>query len=190
LKVRNRLRRGATTLEVLTAASISTLVLFGAILAFLSGMGSWAKGSGRIASETRSQSAIRAISQQLREAMSVTVDEDGLGLNYRFPKVDGDGNYIVPAEWDGIERRIEYKSGAIQIIVEGNKHIVCTGVTLSDPLRDPNDDKYKIFTKGPGAITRQVTVQIVSQHTGKMDGYERARIRETIYLRNIPAITR
>lgn len=187
---RFRRRRGATTLEVLTAASISTLVLFGAILAFLSGMSSWAKGSGRIASETKSQNAIRAISQQLREAMAVTVDENGLGLSYRFPKVDGDGNYIVPAEWDGIDRRIEYKSGAIQIAVDGVSHTICTGVTLSDPLRDPGNDKYKVFTKGAGTITRQVTVQIVSQHTGNKDGYERARIRETIYLRNIPAITR
>lgn len=185
-----RVRRGATTLEVLTAASISTIVLFASILAFLSGMGSWAKGSARIAAESRSQQAIRAISQQLREAMSVTVDEDGRGLSYRFPRTDSSGNYIVPAEWDGVERRIEYQSGAISIVVGGTRHTVCRGVILEDPLRGPGDKAYKIFTKGPGTITRQVTVQIVAQHSGKNNGYERSRIRETIYLRNIPAITR
>lgn len=190
-RLRTRSKKGgATLLEVLTATGLSSMLLFGALAVFLQGSASWLRGTASITVNEDAQGAVRLISQELREAMSVTVDGDGLGLSYRLPQVDGDGNYVVPAVWDGVERRIDLDDGRIVVEAEdADDRLVCRGVILQDP-RSGVGATYKIFSAGAGAITRQMTIMVVTKAYEYRQEDSRSRCRETVFLRNIPELTR
>ena len=184
-----RRRKGFTLVEVLVAAGISTLALFSATAVFITGMSSWAKGQGQIDAETNSQRAVRTIANELRQAMSVFPANDGMSLDYRLPQLDGNGDYVIPIVWDGIDRSIYYQNGEIKIEEDGVARVICRNVETLDYGAE-NEPPYQIFTPAPGAITRQMTIQIVTRTNGAKDEMVVGRKRETIYLRNIPELTR
>lgn len=182
--------RGATMIEVLTASFMTVMVVTSAIATMLYGLSSWAKGQGRIYAESDSQKAVRIMSQELREAMVVVVDSDGLGLTYRRPELDSDGTYVTPAVWDGVTRRIELSGSNLRIVTGGSVRVICSGVVLTDPLTTGGTGTYKIFQSGSGTITRQITVQVVTQRNSYKAEKSKSRTRETIFLRNVPELTK
>ncbi|MCB8932850.1 MAG: type II secretion system GspH family protein [Fimbriimonadaceae bacterium] len=186
--MKRRKRRGTTMVEVLVASVISFLVLMGAAAALLFGMAGWARGQARIDSETQSQQAIRQVSKLLREAMVVTVDGNGNGLNYRLPVKDENGNFVLPATWDGVTRRIEVNGSDLNLVVDGATRNLCSGVILTDPL--DGNQSYRVFTPGAGTITRQLWMKLATS-TMSSDRHKTmtSRGREMIYLRNIPQLT-
>lgn len=186
----HRKRRGATLVEVVTASTISVLVLTGAYAALLSGSNTWIKGSGTMDAEATAQRAVRRIANELRQAMSVTVDPDGNGLSYRMPVIDGNGNYTVPPVWDNVTRRIELSGSNINMVTNGVADRIASGVILTDPLSSGGTGTYRLFTAGAGTITRQVTVQVVVQKNTVRTYTKKSRNRETIFLRNIPELIR
>lgn len=192
-------RRGATLVEAITASGLSVLALFTAVSVMISGMGSWAKGQGRIDAEGDAQAAVRAISNELREAMTVTVTS-GTVIDYRLPRKDESGNFIVPAEWDEVTRRIEWVAtgpgiGNIRATGGSANRLLCRNVILRDPQSigftpTTGGSSYAIFTAGPGTITRQLTIMIATRANGSRNQYVVSRSRETVFLRNIPSLTR
>lgn len=182
--------RGATMIEVLTASFMTVMVVTTAVATMLYGLSSWAKGQGRIYAETDSQKAIRLISMELREAMSVIVDGDGLGLSYRRPQLDVNGNYITPAVWDNVNRRIELSGSTLRIVTDGQARTICTGVVLTDPLTSGGTGTYRVFQAPAGAITRQITVQVVTRRNTYKTMQSYSRSRETIFLRNVPELSK
>ena len=175
-------------IEVLTAAVLSVMVLSSVVAALLSGMQSWARGAGKIHAETSSQQSLRTVSNELREAMSVTVDANGRGLSYRIPEKDGDGSYIVPAQWDGVSRRIYVnEAGSVFLGPAGGEREIAGGLVLMDPKRSMAS--YRPFVPGLGSIVRRLDVMFVIRQYGAGANYEYSRIRETIYLRNIPSLS-
>lgn len=182
-------KQGFTLVEVVVASSISIVALFSATAVFLAGMSSWATGQGRIDAETNSQRAIRTIANELRQAMSVFPASDGMSVEYRMPQIDVNGDYVIPIMWDGVDREIYYENGEILISEDGVSRVICRNVVTKDFRADGNPD-YKIFTPAPGSITRQLTIQIVTQTNGARDELVVGRKRETIFLRNIPELTR
>lgn len=190
VKRRNSKRRGVTLVEVVTGAAMTTLVLFGTTATMIAGMNSWARGQGKIDADSQSQKAMRIISMELRQAMSVTVDANGLGLTYRLPTQDVNGDYIIPVTWDNVVRRIEHYGGTIRIVTAGSPRTICRNVILTDPNSSGGAASYKIFTPGSGAITRQLIVMIATKTNGAKTENVTGRIRESIYLRNIPSLTK
>lgn len=187
---RRRKTAGVTLVELLVGSSISMLVLYGAVMLMVAGSASWYKGEGKIQAETQSQRAVRVISAELREAMSITVDANGLGLNYRLPQKDGNGNYVVPALWDNVTRRIELSGSNIRIVENGSPRTICRNVILTDPKSTTGEAPYVIFAAGAGAITRQLTVMVVTRTGTYKGGTTTSRSRETLFLRNIPELLR
>lgn len=188
MKLQMRTRRGMTLTETMVGATIGLFATFGAVMMLVFGMSAWVQGEGRISAETQAQSGLRAISQRLREAMMVSVDANGLGLTYRLPLKSGGGNYIVPAQWDGVARRIELNGTELRLNDGGTMRTICQGVSLRDPLSSGGLGSYRIFTPGTGTITRQITVQLVKQTYGDRNRAVTSRRRETIFLRNIPEL--
>lgn len=182
-----RRRQGATLVEVVVAAGLSTIALFGAVFLFLSGAMSWARGTGRIDAESGANLAVRSVSRELREAMTVTVDSDGAGLSYRLPAKDEDGSFTTPVTWDGVDRRIELQGSQLCVTGSGQTRVICRGVVATDPL---SNSTYRIFTAGSGAITRSLTVMIASSRNAEYNKMATSRSRETIYLRNIPQLVK
>lgn len=191
MKTRTRnCRRAVTLVEVLVSASISSLVLFSAISIFLSGIGSWARGQGKIDAETQSRQAVRVVSDALREAMWVSVDADGMGLTYRLPRTEADGSFEVPVIWDGIDRRIAYASGKLNLTDASGTRTICRNIRLTDPESPGGTTLYRIFVPGPGSITRRLSVMVVTETNGARSERVVGRKRETVFLRNIPELTR
>jgi hypothetical protein len=202
--MKRRLIRGMTLVETLTAAVMTSLVFFGASLALIAGTQSWLRGQSRIDAEAGAQRAMRVIIGELRRAMAVTVNPDGSGgevtqgISYRLPRVDAHGNYVTPAEWDGVSRTIEFvrrsgsDTGVIRMVaVHGGtrvERVIARHVILTDPLSEGSDDVIRVFTPGPGTIIRQMTVTIATRTRAARDETVDTRIRETVYLRNIPSL--
>lgn len=188
--MRRKRLRGATLVEVTFAAALSTIVLFGAINTFLSGSVAWVRGQGKIDAETGSQRAVRQVSRELREAMSVIVDADGQGLTYRLPTKLGDGSYSMPVTWDGVARRIYLASGSLYVSRESVTKRLCNGIITTDPQSSGGSAPYKIFNAGAGTITRSLNVMVVSRQNTDRTSTATSRSRETIYLRNIPQLVK
>lgn len=174
--------------EVVIASGISTFVMYSLVLTLLSGSGSWIKGQSKIDVDVSSQQSLRAITVELREAMSVNIVDDGKTVEYRLPKKEN-GEYKVPAEWDGVERKLKFNTNAKTVtkVADATTTVLCTGVYATDPKTGTG---YKVFTPGAGAITRDVTIMLVLAAGEGSSSSEKSRIRETIYLRNVPSLTR
>ncbi len=189
--MRNLVKRrtfGGSMVEVSVAAVIGTMVLGTALTLFIAGAGMWVRGSEMVEAESQSRQAIRVISDQLRQAMVVVVDNNGQGVTYRLPTRNATtGVFNVPAVWDGVNRRMYHSSGNIILQEDASTRVICRNVVLQDP--DNGGANYTVFSAPAVALIREVTVQIVTRRTRQGRSYL-GRKRETVYLRNIPKLTR
>lgn len=188
MKRRSSKRSGLTLVEVVVASLLSTMVIFSALSVYLAGMESWLRGSERINAETQSRQGVRMVSDYLREAMAVTVAADGRSLTYRLPQRDVAGDFVYPAMWDGVTRRLYFTNGTIRHDTGTSDRVIVRNVMTSDV--GGTTLPYRIFTAGPGVITRQVTVQVVTRTNTDPTAKAFGRKREVIFLRNIPELTR
>lgn len=189
---KRRKTRGSTLIEIITATSISMLVLLVGCATFVLGMETWFRGQARLDANEASQQAVREISMELREAMSVTVDAGGQGLSFRRPLKDGNGSYVQPITWDGVARRLQLDgSNNLQVTASDGTaaRTLCKNVIFTDPLSAGGTGAYQIFTPGAGAITRSLTVMVVTRRGLYRQETVTSRSRETIFLRNIPQLT-
>ena len=186
---KRQLKRGAVLIELITAAGITVLVLGGAVSTLFVGSAAWARGMGKIGAEVDSQMAVRIVAQQLREAMSVKVDADGKGLTYRVPQTDKSGAYTLPISWDGRVRSVRVQKDKLVLADGQSNRVIASGLVFSDPVSKNGNQPYRIFTPGPGTVTRQVTIQIATSRYGVGAKKVASRSRETIFLRNIPQLT-
>ncbi|MCB0826987.1 MAG: hypothetical protein KDC26_12430 [Armatimonadetes bacterium] len=195
-------KRGFTLMEVIVSSVMSTVVLFGVVSLLLMVMGSWARGEGRMDGENDARQAMRAMSDELREAMLVQVDADGMGLTYRKPAKNGAGDFTLPVAWDGVVRRLYYSNGSLWISDGATNRKIAKNVLTVDPFASAshrlNEERkvgattgtaYKVFTPNPGAVITEVTMMVViSNKGGQSEETVRARKRETVVLRNVPEI--
>ena len=122
--------------------------------------------------------------------MSVTVSSDGTSLTYETPTL-ANGTYVTPPTWDGITRTAK-RTGTNVVAVgsDGSSQTLCENVIGTDPLSSGGTRSYPLFTAGTGTVTRSVTIMVVSQQ--QVSGTSQkvyGRHRETIFFRNVPAVT-
>lgn len=188
-------KSGATMVEAVIAATLTVMTMTVTIMSFLQGMQTWVNGQGQLDADVNAQQVVRRLSQEFREAMSVTVDANGLGLSYRLPARDANGRYTVPPTWDGIERRCylvnDPQSATYNLWVGpvGSARKISSRVVLNDP-ESVNNGTYRPFTAGPGSVTRELIVMLVTRGTRSDGHWNHSRVRETLVLRNVPATTR
>jgi len=181
-------RRGVTLIEVLVSSFITILCLSAAVGIFLLGMATWLRGQARIDANGTSEHAVRNMSNELREAMLLTVDGNGQGITYERPAKDASGNYTVPLTWDGVTRRFYLDAnGNIQWSVNGiNQKLLCTNVTTTDPV---TNKPYVIFTPAAGTLFHSLTIEVANQKSSYEQEQASSRSRETVYLRNVPSLS-
>ncbi|MCW5936081.1 MAG: hypothetical protein KIT11_02085 [Fimbriimonadaceae bacterium] len=181
-----------TLIEVVTATAVSSLVVLSATTVFVTGMATWMRGQHKIEAETQTLRAVRTISDELREAMSVTVDNDGLGLTFVKPDVDENGDFRADGLGqpipDGVNRRIEFVNGSLIYRDGVGDRVIGRDVVTNDP--ENNNQRYRIFTPGAGAVVRQVAVQVVTSTLDDKGVETYSRKREVIYMRNLMETTR
>ncbi|MDI9639912.1 prepilin-type N-terminal cleavage/methylation domain-containing protein [Geitlerinema splendidum] len=198
------MRQGFTLVEVLVASGVSVIVMSLALAVFLMVAGTWARGEGLIDGENDTRIALRVISDELREAMWVNIDANGMGLTYRKPLKDSSGNFMIPVTWDGLDRRIEMVGGRLFLeSTASDRRVIARNILSTDPFlltshslqakrqsgAPPTAPAYRIFNANAGAITTSVTVQLVVGKRGANSGEQvRSRKRETVVLRNVPEL--
>lgn len=194
MRSRNQTRRGATLIEVMTASSMTVVIIGAAVAMMLSGSRSWAQGESYIAAELNGQQAMKRIAQDLREAMSVTVSTDGRSVTYRLPRRDGNGSFITPAVLDPTIYNcyvVANERGRYDLFIGpvGGARRISSNVVLTDP-EGINNPVYRPFTPGLGTVTRQITLMVVTQTASLGERGITHRVRERIVLRNVPSTTR
>ncbi|MBC8064747.1 MAG: hypothetical protein H7Y17_07955 [Chlorobia bacterium] len=182
-------RQGSTLAEVVMASAATVLVLSAAIGTFLSSTQTWLQGEQKIQANSQVQNSIKTMGKELREAMSVVVDGDGMGLTYREATKDVNGEYIMPMTWDGVTRRIEKYGTTVRVVDAGVARTICKNVFPTDP-NSGFSVTYKLFKPGAGTITRSLAVMVVTKENGIRGAHQYGRARENVFLRNIPELTR
>lgn len=178
-----------TLVEITFASGLMVLILLGGISIFIFGTATWFRGQGQIDADQKSQKGVRIIADEIREALSLTVDANGKGLSYTKASLQGDGSYAQPLTSDGIARRIYIDNLGNVFMSEGaSNRLICTNVVSNDPLSVNAPTAYTPFVPGIGTITRSVTLMLVTQTSDYRNETTWSRSRETVYLRNIPAL--
>lgn len=204
MKRRLSKKAGMSLMEVAVAAGVSAVTLGFSVSVFMMASSSWARGENRIAGENDVRQTVRIISDELREAMWVSVDADGQGLTYRKPKKEPTGEFSIPVVWDGLDRRIELENDTIVLSESATvERVICRGVMTKDPFRSSNHamdsaisktasngswQNYKIFEPNVGTFTTEVRVTVVTSNRGGAGEFVRARKREVVALRNVPEL--
>jgi len=188
-KKRGFKKQGFSIFETLIAATITVSVLGIALTTFMMGMQSWYTGETNISSQVGAEQAIQKVERTLRQAMLVSVDANQLGLTYELPQSDAGGNFITPLVWDGVTRRVELDGTNLTMKDStGFSQVICSNVVLTDPS-SASKPAYVIFTAAPGAVTRSLTLEVISETVQAPNNQiVYGRRREDIYLRNVPQL--
>lgn len=181
-------KRGTTLIETVLSAGISALTLVGGVACFMAGMMNWTKGVGAMDSIASSQNASRLICQQLREAMSVTISNNGSTAAFTLPLKDESGSYVLPLVSDGVSRQFNLASdGTLNLVVASSTRKITSNVLTTDPATSA---AYQIFSGNAGVVTRRITVQVITSKQGFRNNWTPSRTRESVYLRNVPDLSR
>lgn len=204
---KNSRRSGFTLVEVVVGSIISFIVLSSAVALFLGVIGAWARGESMMDGDNDTRQIVRIASDELREAMWVSVDADGMGITYRKPRKDASGDFEIPVVWDGIDRRMELNGANLEIDDGGSVRTIGRNVLSVDPFRlgthaldskrfveDPLNPTaappaYRIFEGPATGLVSEVTVTIVTGSRGGQAAESvRAKKRERVVLRNVPQL--
>jgi len=150
-------------------------------------MTGWIRGQAYITSESYATESLRRITTELKEAMSVTVNAAGTQIDYIKPLTDATGNYTMPLQTDGVARRIWIDNGILRLRRGSTDWVLASNVLSIDPNTSAS---YRVFTPNTGVIVRQIAVLIVTQSTGFKNEEIKSRVRESIFVRNIPLTTK
>ncbi|RYG28531.1 hypothetical protein EON81_28345 [bacterium] len=183
---RSRRRRGFSLAEVVLAAGISTMVLIAGVGLFLTGMRSWISGEANMDVSANSQRSLRFVSDELREAMSITVNTP-TKVTYVLPKRESDGTFTNPMVGDGITRTIQLTGTNLVLTAGSVSRVVARSVLAREPSAASD---YAIFTTPPGTVSRSLTLKLVASTPGVGGQAVVERSRETVFLRNVPQLSR
>jgi hypothetical protein len=177
-----------TLIESITGASITAMTLVGGVACFVSGMMSWTKGAASIEAMSKSQNAVKLMSQHLREAYKATVSTDGKQVTFQIPSKNPDGSYVIPMVSDNIDRIYKINnSNELVYVVGGSTTIISKNILATDPATNAS---YRVFNANAGSVSRQLVIQLVTTRQGFRNNWEPNRTRESVYLRNIPQLSR
>jgi len=150
-----------TLVEVVVSLAIVVLVVFG--------MTSVMVHSSRASDRTTSQSdidsgvaiATERVEGRLIEARSVTIDDNGLGLTYKYPAKNLDGTYSSnPKSLESTSRRLYVSDDNKLYCSDEPDRPILTDIPDIDP---ETQSAMRVFQVGINS--REVQVRLVSQRT-------------------------
>jgi hypothetical protein len=181
------MKRGTTLVETLAASAITVMTLVGGVACYLSGMMSWAQGTGAMDSMNSSQQGVKFVCNKLRESTSISINTNGTKVTYTLPMKDGDNNYTIPMQSDPTVRFFEVSNGTLIHSVGGQVTTITRGILADDPA---TQQVYRNFTSATNGVIREVIVQLVTSKKGHQNKWISSRVNESTYLRNVPNLTR
>ncbi len=192
--MKSRKNCAMTLLEAMVASSVTVFILGTVTSVWFASAASWVRGSGKIDAESQSGRAVRTMSSEIQEAMDVAIDANGQGITFHIPSRDANGDFMMDAVGqpvpENFNRRIYLDGTKVKYIEPSGTRVLAKDIITTDPLSTGGSQSYKIFVAGQGAITRQVTIQLVIQTKGAKNEKVNGRKREVVFLRNIYNTTR
>ncbi|MBI5707478.1 MAG: hypothetical protein HZC36_10885 [Armatimonadetes bacterium] len=183
-------KRGITLVELLIGTSLLSFVLFGMTTLYISGLRSMTRANEDTVLSQSNAQGIRHVLETIREAVNVSVSEDGSTIVYNLPKrasasdtVTGEREILIPVVSDGVSHEFYVLDGKLY---DGDTdRVLVDNLLLEDP--DSGSSQYQEYvppfqlnTIGSG---RAVTVNLI---TSELVGGERRsqRMKSTVLLRN------
>ncbi len=194
-------QQGVTFVEMMSATAITTMVVGSGAMLAIGSASSYKRGTNWIQSDDGSRLALSKVSRELRQAMSVKVENKGKTVTYKLPGLNADGSLKQPLVWDGVHRQFLIEDGKLVQNVSGQKRTVLTGIWDSDPYKanivthnrgsgmymeqmQSAGAAYPVFEASGTGFTRELTMTLVLGKNGARDETVVARKRERIFLRN------
>lgn len=185
-------RRGFSLVEVTIGLVILMMGMLGLLNLYLYGARSITRTTIDTNLSQRNAQGLRRMSEQLRMAMSVELNQDGTTVTYQLPAMSdsidpftGEHEVALPRVWDGVTRSYSIEGGILRDDQTGQ--VLVEGLALTDP--DPDSSQYG-QTYAPFAFStigssRALSIQLItSQFMGVQTRF--ARLKTTVMLRNMP----
>jgi hypothetical protein len=154
---------------------------------FVATVGAWTEGETKIDMMSGTQTGLRRVTADLREAMSVTFNTEKTAVTYVLPKKDGTGQYTMPLVSDGVTRKFYIEDGKLKHLVGAQTRTISSGILTTDPEHD--DAAIAVFNPGAGVIPHQVYISLLGKSKGNNGEQLLKWAKEVVQLRNVPKVT-
>jgi len=125
-------------MEIIVTIGILSLALFGSLGLIITGLGSFTRSTVDLGNDEPTSQTIRKITENIRQAISVSVTNSGNTLNYTLPKmstsadpVTGEKEYVMPLVSDGVAR--SYTISGANLVEQPSGRTLLGGLTSRDP---------------------------------------------------------
>lgn len=183
-------QKGFTMAETVVALGLFSLLVVGVLELYAGSLRFFSKTTADVEINNENATAMRYITQTLRSAMDIQIQDNGNTLIYTMPKMNnsvepltGEVELMDPPTSDGINRSFTIANGKLTDTVK-NK-VMVDHLTDTDP--DPDSSQYgKVYA--PFQLTtigsrRAITVTLISKkYAGGEERY--TRMKNTVILRN------
>ncbi|MEZ0325569.1 MAG: PilW family protein [Fimbriimonas sp.] len=187
-----RRQRGFTLTELVSASTIIFMVIAGTVALMLSA--SQGLGNTVAADKTVIQTSqgMRYMSEALRSAMSVTINETGSRIDYVLPKLStavdaatGEKELLDPLVSDGVARSFITQWTAFNLYDGVTNKMLCRNLYRTDP--EPTSSQYNkaypVFQMTTIGSSRAVTITLISREQVGTQ-WKTTRLKTTTLLRN------
>jgi prepilin-type N-terminal cleavage/methylation domain-containing protein len=188
------MKRGFTLIELLVGMSLMAMLVLGSMTLFVSSMRSLQRTTNDVTITDKSAVNLRKVTEKVREAITVTVTNQGKTLSFNLPKFSASVDPItqekevaIPAASDGIARgyAIDFGAGTLRDTQTGKvlmRNIASTDVNTGSSQYGQAYEPFQITTVG---TTKALTICLITRDS--TSGQLRTmRMKTTTVLRNMP----
>ena len=185
-------KRGFSLAELMVAMGMMAFTLGAVSSLFIFGLRSMQKTSTDTNLNQTNAQGMRRLSETLRQAMSVTITNEGRILTYTLPKmsstvdaVTGEKELQIPVVGDGVTRSfsINTSTGKLTDLATGKVLIRNIRTTDPDPSSSQYNQNYAPFSLTTVGSQRAVTLNIITAEN-VLGNLRYARYKTTVVLHN------
>lgn len=132
-------RQGFTLIELLTGMTVMGFVIVGTMTLLVTGMKSFKRTSYDVDITNQNSQALRRMSETLRQAMNVTITNNGTVISFNLPKmgavdvVTGEKEVQDPLTSDGVARSYTVNFSAGTLVEQPGGRVLATSIAATDP---------------------------------------------------------
>ena len=184
-----RRQRGFTFLEITTGLSLMVLTMTAVVALLIGGLRSLDRPSTSVELSQSNAQGLRRVSDALREAMSVTISNDGRTVTYVLPKrmasvdaITGEKELIDPMVSDGVSRTFAVTTSGT-LTGGGRTYVRNIALVDPEPTSTQYNQNYQPFQMTTIGATRSLSINLITRSTKNgRDLY--FRMKTTVMLRN------
>ncbi|HSI71625.1 MAG TPA: hypothetical protein VK934_00490 [Fimbriimonas sp.] len=188
----NRRQRGFTITELVSATLVITLVIGGTVALLISstqGMANSVGGDKVLLSNTQ---GMRYISEALRSAMTVSINDADNTITYELPKLatvndpaTGEKELLDPLVSDGVQRSFRANFGNGRVTDQVSGKILCRNLIRQDPEKNSTQYNKQVapFQMTTIGSARAVTITLITREQVGTQ-FKWVRLKTTTLLRN------